>query len=63
MMDYTPEGIRNLQMQYALSQGDDLNKLLKKISRSLKIISLVTVITFVLKHKDDIKGLKKSKGE
>lgn len=63
MFNYTPEGVQNLQMTYALDQGDEMNKFLKGINRSLKILSLLAIAKFVITYKDDIKKLKNLKGE
>ena len=59
MNDYTAEGLKKRQYDAAVSQLHSISKSLKKISRSLTLITLITVGITAYK----LKELKYVKGE
>lgn len=63
MRDYTPEGVMYNQREIALSYLHLMDKKLSKINRKLAILTVLGIAAMALKHKDDIKTLKYTKGE
>ena len=57
MRDYTPEGIAISQLNTANSYLYLIDKKLKKINRSLKIMTAIAVIVSLYKNKDKIKSI------
>jgi hypothetical protein len=62
MHDYTTNGLVVSQMDMANSYLYLIDKKLKKLNRSLRVIAIVGVATMVFKHKDKIKELINLKG-
>lgn len=63
MRDYTPEGIHEYQTELAVSYLHLIDKKLGKISRNVKILTLLGVAALIFKNKDKIKELKCMKGD
>ena len=63
MTDYTPEGVVYNQREIAISYLYLMDKKLSKINRKLAILTAVGIAVMLIKHKDDIKALKYTKGE
>lgn len=64
MFDYTPEGVAYNQGSVAIGYLDSIDTRLKKINRSLKVLTLLGITLVIVTRKDDIKKqLKKVKGE
>lgn len=62
MYDYTPNGLVVSQMDMANSYLYLIDKKLKKINRSLRVIVVLGVTVSLFKYKDKIKELINEKG-